>query len=58
MAKPSAKLADSLEALHTLQEKGTIAIRSADLSRTHREWLPKRSDQGVVHSFSPRRIGR
>ncbi|MEW8538059.1 MAG: Fic family protein [Candidatus Thiodiazotropha endolucinida] len=39
MAKPSEKLAESLEALHELQAQGTVAIRSADLSRTHRERL-------------------
>ncbi len=41
MAKPSEKLAESLEVLHQLQEQGTIAIRSADLTRTHRERLCK-----------------
>jgi len=39
MAKPSEKLAKSLEALHELQAQDTVAIRSADLSRTHRERL-------------------
>ncbi|MCG7980749.1 MAG: Fic family protein [gamma proteobacterium symbiont of Clathrolucina costata] len=39
MAKPSEKLAESLQALHELQARGTVAIRSADLSRTHRERL-------------------
>ncbi|MFP4155752.1 MAG: hypothetical protein ACLFQH_07010 [Halothiobacillaceae bacterium] len=38
-AKPSEKLAASLQALHELQAQGTVAIRSADLSRTHRERL-------------------
>ena len=41
MAAPSEKLADSLEMLNKLQERGVIAIRSADLSRTHRERLVK-----------------
>jgi len=41
MAKPSEKLAESLEMLHKLQEKGMVAIRSADLTRTHRERLCK-----------------
>ena len=41
MASPSEKLADSLEVLHQLQTSGTIAIRSSDLSRTHRERLLK-----------------
>ena len=39
MATPSEKLADALEALHDLQKNGSVAIRSADLSRTHRERL-------------------
>jgi len=39
MAKPSEKLAQSLELLHVLQERGIIAIRSGDLTRTHRERL-------------------
>lgn len=39
MADPSEKLAASLEALHALQEQGLGAIRSRDLSRTHRERL-------------------
>jgi fido (protein-threonine AMPylation protein) len=39
MAKPSEKLAESLEALHELQAQGAVAIRSRDLSRTHRERL-------------------
>jgi hypothetical protein len=39
MATPADKLADSLEALHKLQDRGVIAIRSTDLSRTHRARL-------------------
>lgn len=39
MASPSDKLAESLAALKTLQDSGRIAIRSDDLSRTHRERL-------------------
>lgn len=39
MAKPSEKLAESLEVLHNLQEHGVIAIRSSGLTRTHRERL-------------------
>ncbi len=39
MAKPSDKLAASLEVLYKLQESGAVAIRSVDLSRTHRERL-------------------
>jgi hypothetical protein len=41
MATPSEKLAQSLEALHVLQNGGRVAIRSGDLSRTHRERLLK-----------------
>jgi hypothetical protein len=39
MATPQEKLADSLEALHELQGRGVVAIRSRGLSRTHRERL-------------------
>ncbi len=39
MATPQEKLAESLEALHQLQKWGRVAIRSGDLSRTHRERL-------------------
>jgi len=39
IAIPADKLASSLEALETLQQKGVAAIRSAELSRTHRERL-------------------
>jgi hypothetical protein len=39
MAKPSEKLAESLNVLHNLQERGLVAIRSGDLTRTHRERL-------------------
>jgi len=41
MARPQEKLAESLQVLRKLQEHGVIAIRSADLSRTHRERLVK-----------------
>lgn len=41
MANPEDKLAESLEALKALQERGGVAIRSRDLSRTHRERLLK-----------------
>jgi hypothetical protein len=39
MSIPSEKLAESLEVLHQLQKRGMVAIRSGDLSRTHRERL-------------------
>jgi len=39
MASPSEKLVESLDALKVLQDKGIVAIRSRDLSRTHRERL-------------------
>ena len=41
MARPQEKLAESLEALRELQERGIVAVRSRDLSRTHRERLQK-----------------
>lgn len=41
MATPSEKLANSLEALQALQQQGVVAIKSSDLSRTHRERLAK-----------------
>jgi len=39
MATPSEKLAESLEVLKSLQDKGKVAIHSRDLTRTHRERL-------------------
>ena len=62
MATPSEKLAQSLETLHKLQQQGLGAIRSADLTRTHRErlvsngflqevmkgwYIPSRPDDGL-----------
>lgn len=41
MASAAEKLASSLEELKALQSKGAVAIRSKDLSRTHRERLMK-----------------
>ena len=41
MATPREKLAESLEVLRRLQERGVAAIRSGDLTRTHRERLVK-----------------
>ena len=41
MASPSEKLAKSLQALRDLQQAGVVAIRSSDLTRTHRERLTK-----------------
>jgi len=41
MANPHEKLAESLEALRALQKGGIVAVRSGDLSRTHRERLVK-----------------
>ena len=46
MARPQEKLADSLKALKELQERGVFAIRSADLTRTHRERLLR---NGFLH---------
>ena len=39
MAAPSKKLAESLELLGALQQQGAVAVRSGDLTRTHRERL-------------------
>lgn len=39
MARPQEKLAESLEVLRELQARGIVAVRSRDLSRTHRERL-------------------
>jgi hypothetical protein len=41
MARPHEKLAESLDALRALQKRGVVAVRSADLTRTHRERLIK-----------------
>jgi len=41
MASPQEKLAEALEVLKALQDGGNVAIRSADLSRLHRERLLK-----------------
>jgi hypothetical protein len=41
MASPHEKLAKSLEILQALQEHGVVAVRSGDLTRTHRERLVK-----------------
>lgn len=41
MAAPSEKLAQSLAVLKGFQDKGQIAIRTSDLTRTHRERLLK-----------------
>ncbi len=39
MATPQEKQAQALESLHDLQKRGIVAIRSADLSRAHRQLL-------------------
>lgn len=39
MAAPAAKLAESLDVLKALQDQGRDAIRTSDLTRTHRERL-------------------
>jgi len=41
MANPHEKLAESLAVLRALQRRSVIAVRSADLTRTHRERLVK-----------------
>jgi fido (protein-threonine AMPylation protein) len=46
MASPSEKLAESLKVLRKLQQANIVAIRSTDLSRTHRQRLQK---NGFLH---------
>ena len=41
MTNPHEKLAASLDILRTLQDRGIVAVRSGDLTRTHRERLVK-----------------
>jgi hypothetical protein len=41
MATPGEKLAESLEILKKLQDKGMVAIKTSELSRVHRERLVK-----------------
>jgi len=41
MATPSERLAASLEVLKAIQDKGTVAVKSAELGRVHRERLLK-----------------
>ena len=41
MVSPHKKLAESLEVLRGLQGRGVVAVRSKDLTRTHRERLVK-----------------
>ena len=41
MASPYEKLAESLAVMRVLQERGIVAVRSGDLTRTHRERLVK-----------------
>jgi hypothetical protein len=41
MASPHEKMAESLAVLRVLQERGIVAVRSADLTRTHQERLVK-----------------
>jgi hypothetical protein len=41
MVSPHEKLAESLKVLRALQERGIVAVRSGDLTRTHRERLVK-----------------
>ena len=39
MTPPSEKLAGSLNALRSLQDRGVVAVRATELARTHRERL-------------------
>jgi hypothetical protein len=52
MASPHEKLAKSLKALRALQDHGVVAVRSGDLTRTHRERLVKNGFlQGVMKGW-------
>jgi len=52
MATPPEKLASSLEVLQKLQEQGVVAIRSNQLTRTHRERFVKNGFlQGVMKGW-------
>jgi hypothetical protein len=52
MARPEEKLAESLQVLRELQGSGRVAIRSRDLSRTHRERLVKNGFlKGVIKGW-------
>lgn len=52
MASPSEKLAESLEVIRQLQKRGLVAIRSSDLTRTHRERLLQNGFlQGVIKGW-------
>ncbi|MGH7404423.1 MAG: Fic family protein [Candidatus Methylomirabilales bacterium] len=46
MTRPQEKLAESLKALKELQERGVVAVRSAHLTRAHRERLLR---NGFLH---------
>jgi hypothetical protein len=48
MDSPHKKLAESLEVLRALQERGVVVVRSGDLTRTHRERLVKNGFLRVV----------
>ena len=50
MTPPTEKLAGSLDLLRLLQERGVVAVRAADLPRSHRERL-------VRHGFLGRHAG-
>ena len=50
MATPSEKLAASLEILKALQDKGKIAIKRSELTRTHKERLLKNGFISEVYS--------
>jgi len=50
MATPSEKLAASLEILKTLQDKGKIAIKRSELTRTHKDRLLKNGFISEVYS--------
>jgi hypothetical protein len=52
VVSPHEKLAESLEVLQALQKRGVVAVRSGDLTRTHRERLVKNGYlQGVMKGW-------
>ena len=58
MTPPSEKLAGSLDLLRALQERGVVAVRSADLARSHRERLVRHGFLVPVMVACPARFFR
>ena len=58
MTPPSEKLAGSLDALRSLQERGIVAVRAADLPRSHRERLVRHGTVAGRLAAAFRDVGR